>query len=109
MKINELLKTKYPLIQGGMANIAKEYATKRYRSNLINWGMLPFNIDEGTDFPYEPGDFIFVPGIRKAVLADAADVGAEEPSEEEVGPDDANAGRGVAPTIAAIISRQSPR
>ena len=64
-------------VLGGCANICYEYATKRYRSNCINWGMLPFNIDEDTDFPYEPGDFIFVPGIRKAVLADAADVPAK--------------------------------
>ena len=53
-------------VLGGMANIAKEYATKRYRSNLINWGMLPFLIPEG-DLPFTNGDYIFVPEIRKAV------------------------------------------
>ncbi len=53
-------------VLGGWANIANEYATKRYRSNLINWGMLPFIIDEG-DLPFENLDYIFIPGIRKAV------------------------------------------
>ena len=51
---------------GGWANIANEYATKRYRSNLINWGMLPFLIPAG-DLPFKNGDFLFFPGIRKAV------------------------------------------
>ena len=64
-------------VLGGCANICYEYATKRYRSNCINWGMLPFNIDEGTQFPYEPGDYIFVPGIRDAVIADAKDIPAK--------------------------------
>ena len=64
-------------VLGGCANICYEYATKRYRSNCINWGMLPFNIDEGTDFPYEPGDYIFVPNIRAAVLADEKDIKAQ--------------------------------
>lgn len=54
-------------VLGGFANICYEYATKRYRSNCINWGILPFTIDEGTKFEYEEGDFVFVPGIRKAV------------------------------------------
>ena len=53
-------------VLGGWANIANEYATKRYRSNLINWGMLPFLIDEG-DLPFANGDYLFVPKIRKAV------------------------------------------
>ena len=53
-------------VLGGWANIAKEYATKRYRSNLINWGMLPFVLDE--DFAFDNDDYIFVPGIREAVL-----------------------------------------
>ena len=53
-------------VLGGWANIANEYATKRYRSNLINWGMLPFLIPEG-DLPFTNGDYIFVPEIRKAV------------------------------------------
>ena len=53
-------------VLGGWANIANEYATKRYRSNLINWGMLPFIIKEG-ELPFANGDYLFVPEIRKAV------------------------------------------
>ena len=53
-------------VLGGWANIANEYATKRYRSNLINWGMLPFIIPEG-ELPFANGDYIFIPDIRKAV------------------------------------------
>ena len=53
-------------VLGGWANIANEYATKRYRSNLINWGMLPFLIKEG-DLPFKNLDYLFFPGIRRAV------------------------------------------
>ena len=53
-------------VLGGWANIANEYATKRYRSNLINWGMLPFLIEKG-DLPFENGDYIFIPNIAHAV------------------------------------------
>lgn len=53
-------------VLGGWANIANEYATKRYRSNLINWGMLPFLIDEG-ELPFHNMDYIFVPDVRKAI------------------------------------------
>lgn len=53
-------------VLGGWANIANEYATKRYRSNLINWGMLPFLIEEG-DLPFRNKDYLFLPGIRRAV------------------------------------------
>ncbi len=53
-------------VLGGWANIANEYATKRYRSNLINWGMLPFLIKEG-ELPFKNLDYIYVPGIRKAI------------------------------------------
>ncbi len=53
-------------VLGGWANIANEYATKRYRSNLINWGMLPFLIPEG-ELPFKNGDYLFFPEIRKAV------------------------------------------
>ena len=52
-------------VLGGLANIAKEYATKRYRSNLINWGMLPFLCPD--EIPFENGDYIFVKDIKKAV------------------------------------------
>lgn len=53
-------------VLGGWANIANSYATKRYRSNLINWGMLPFLIEEG-ELPFSNKDYLFVPGIRSAV------------------------------------------
>lgn len=59
-------------VLGGWANIANEYATKRYRSNLINWGMLPFLIDEG-DLPFENGDYIFVPDVAEAVKNKASE------------------------------------
>jgi aconitate hydratase len=52
-------------VLGGWANIAKEYATKRYRSNLINWGMLPFVMEE--DYQFSVDDYVFVPGIAKAI------------------------------------------
>ncbi|MDE6099111.1 MAG: hydratase [Muribaculaceae bacterium] len=55
-------------VLGGDANICYEYATKRYRSNCINWGIVPFTISKDTEFPYTPGDFVFVPGIRQAIL-----------------------------------------
>ncbi len=58
-------------VLGGLANIAKEYATKRYRSNLINWGMLPFLFDG--DLPFDLNDYIFIKDIKKAV-AEKADV-----------------------------------
>lgn len=62
-------------VLGGWANIANEYATKRYRSNLINWGMLPFLIGEG-DLPFANGDYLFVPNIRKAVEEKLTDIEA---------------------------------
>ncbi len=52
-------------VLGGWANIAKEYATKRYRSNLINWGMLPFVMDE--DYQFAVDDYVFIPGITDAI------------------------------------------
>ena len=55
-------------VLGGYANICYEYATKRYRSNCINWGILPFTLPEGADFPYEEGDYIFIPNVREGVL-----------------------------------------
>ena len=55
-------------VLGGWANIANEYATKRYRSNLINWGMLPFITEENHEaLSFRNGDYIFVPDVRKAV------------------------------------------
>jgi len=62
-------------VLGGWANIANEYATKRYRSNLINWGMLPFVIDKG-DLPFTKGDYIFIPEIKKAVVEKNNDIKA---------------------------------
>ena len=59
-------------VLGGWANIANEYATKRYRSNLINWGMLPFLIEKG-DLPFTNGDYIFLPDVRTAVKAKASE------------------------------------
>ena len=52
-------------VLGGWANIAKEYATKRYRSNLINWGMLPFVMDE--DYDFDVDDYVFIPGVTQAI------------------------------------------
>ena len=62
-------------VLGGLANIAKEYATKRYRSNLINWGMLPF-IFEDEALPFANGDFIFVPDVVKAIKEKASEMKA---------------------------------
>ena len=62
-------------VLGGWANIAKEYATKRYRSNLINWGMLPFIFEED-DLPFGLNDYIFVPEIKKAVEDDLREIKA---------------------------------
>ena len=54
-------------VLGGFANICYEFATKRYRSNCINWGILPFTLAPDAPFPYEAGDFVFVPDIRRAI------------------------------------------
>ncbi|MGF7144010.1 aconitate hydratase [Anaerotaenia torta] len=61
-------------VLGGLANIAKEYATKRYRSNLINWGMLPFLFKE--EIPFENGDYLFLKDIRRAVAEKAGEIKA---------------------------------
>ncbi|MBO5883547.1 MAG: hydratase [Clostridia bacterium] len=55
-------------VLGGFANICYEFATKRYRSNCINWGILPFTLPENAEFPYETGDYVFVEGIRQAII-----------------------------------------
>lgn len=62
-------------VLGGWANIANEYATKRYRSNLINWGMLPFVIPKG-ELPFANGDYLFLPEIRKAIENKQSDITA---------------------------------
>ncbi len=54
-------------VLGGFANICYEFATKRYRSNCINWGILPFTLDKEREFNYSDGDYVFVPGIRDAI------------------------------------------
>ena len=59
---------------GGLANIANEYATKRYRSNVMNWGMLPFLLDSEPDF--EVGDYIFVPNIKSHLRGDMSKIPA---------------------------------
>ncbi len=69
-------------VLGGWANIANEYATKRYRSNLINWGMLPFLIEEG-ELPFKNLDYLFFPGIKKAVEDKADEIKAYKVSVEE--------------------------
>ena len=64
-------------VLGGWANIANEYATKRYRSNLINWGMLPFiTKEEHQSLNFKNGDYIFVPGIKKAIEDKTPDIKA---------------------------------
>ena len=64
-------------VLGGFANICYEFATKRYRSNCINWGILPFTLDRDTAFDYQPGDCVFVPGIRKALEEGREDIPAQ--------------------------------
>ncbi len=54
-------------VLGGLANIARDYATKRYRSNCINWGIVPFTLDQKYSFNYQPGDFIFIPNIKTSL------------------------------------------
>ena len=74
----------YQKVLGGGANICYEYATKRYRSNCINWGIVPFTIDKDTPFDYEPGDYIFVPGIRDAILGGKEEIDAKVISKKGV-------------------------
>ena len=64
-------------VLGGFANICYEFATKRYRSNCINWGILPFTLDKDAAFDYEPGDCVFVPAIRKAIEEGSEDIPAK--------------------------------
>ena len=54
-------------VLGGCANICYEFATKRYRSNCVNWGMLPFTLEPDARFTAEPGDFIYVPDVKRKV------------------------------------------
>ena len=64
-------------VLGGLANVCYEYATKRYRSNLINWGILPFTIDKETVFDYEPQSFIYVANVREAVQTGRDNISAK--------------------------------
>ncbi|MDO5111337.1 MAG: hydratase [Clostridia bacterium] len=64
-------------VLGGFANICYAFATKRYRSNCINWGILPFTLGEGADFPAEAGDYVFVPGVRDAIMEGREDIPAK--------------------------------
>ena len=61
-------------VLGGFANICQEYATKRYRSNCINWGIVPFTLPEGSDFPYAVGDWVYVKGINRAIADGVEDI-----------------------------------
>ena len=71
-------------VLGGCANICYEYATKRYRSNCINWGIIPFTIDKTTEFSGKVGDWVYVPGIRSAVLGGEETIPAKLISKEGV-------------------------
>ena len=64
-------------VLGGDANICYEYATKRYRSNCINWGIVPFTIAPDVEFNYNPGDMVFVPGIREAIVNGKEEIDAK--------------------------------
>lgn len=72
-------------VLGGWANIATEYATKRYRSNLINWGMLPFLIEEGP-LPFKNLDYLFLPGIKQAIEEKAPELKAYKIGESTLEP-----------------------
>lgn len=64
-------------VLGGDANICYEYATKRYRSNCINWGIVPFTIAKETAFDYNVGDFVYIEGIREAILSGKEEIDAK--------------------------------
>lgn len=64
-------------VLGGFANVCYEYATKRYRSNCINWGIVPFTMDASEAFPYEDGDWIYIPGVKKAIAEGTEDISAK--------------------------------
>ena len=64
-------------VLGGFANICYEYATKRYRSNCLNWGIVPFTMDQDADFPYQAGDWAYIPGVISGILAGQEEFGAK--------------------------------
>jgi aconitate hydratase len=72
-------------VLGGFANIAYEYATKRYRSNCINWGIVPFTLERSQEFTWQENDHVFVPGIRQAILDGNDDIPAQVLSTDEGG------------------------
>jgi aconitate hydratase len=71
-------------VLGGDANICYEYATKRYKSNCINWGIVPFTISKDTPFEYNVGDFVFVKGVREAIKKGQEQIPAKVISGQEV-------------------------
>ena len=73
-------------VLGGDANVCYEYATKRYRSNCINWGIVPFTIAKDVEFNFEPGDKLFVPGIREAILTGKEEIDAQVIARDGVKP-----------------------
>jgi len=64
-------------VLGGIANVCYEYATKRYRSNCINWGLIPFTINEKESIEFKTGDWIYIPGIKKAILSGIEEIPAQ--------------------------------
>lgn len=71
-------------VLGGDANICYEYATKRYRSNCINWGIVPFTIDKDVEFDYQEGDFVFIEGIKEKIENGICDIPAKVISKDSV-------------------------
>lgn len=71
-------------VLGGFANVCYEYATKRYRSNCINWGIVPFTIDKSVEFNYTENDYIYVPGIKDAILSGKEQIPAKVITENGV-------------------------
>ena len=65
-----------PARTGGVANIAEEYATKRYRANVVNWGMLPFVLDNASMYKIKPGDYIYIEGIKSFLEGDGETIDA---------------------------------
>ena len=71
-------------VLGGMANICYNYATKRYRTNCINWGIVPFTICESEPFDYSAGDWIYIPGVRAAIQSGSELISAKVISESGI-------------------------
>ena len=63
-------------VLGGCANLAAEYATKRYRSNVVNWGMLPFIAEDVKDWNIQEGDSLYIPGIKTLLEGSGEELGA---------------------------------